>query len=195
MRIVEVGPHYTPIYEYSPVIRDRIRTGSSYIGTCPSNKWIDYTIEKIKGVGGEFIEGMIQKLPLESDSADEIWVMDVFGSWYFKYDVKKTQDGFVCSREEDFHKAFHELARVLKPRGKIIIGELLTPHVQILDEDFSHYGLTVEEFFQGNQTVELGTRYGIDPDSITEFDFFHFGLSDTQSKANRERFFLVLTKT
>lgn len=186
MRIVEIGPGSYPTYEYSSVIRDRVNSGSSYIGVDWNTRHRDFIRNKV----GEFIQGRLQRIPLGSDFADEVWLKDVFGDIYFDYDIEELQGKrsvhLVLSQGKDFHKAFHELARIVRPGGKIIIGELQTPRLRLLNRDYSHYGL-VSEVFSGERSNEIGESYGIEP-----FIFNHINVN-TGSKTPRG-FFLVLTK-
>ena len=120
--IVEIGANY-PIYEMfegNESMR-KIKEGAPYIA-------INYNKEDLKTVKenklGQAIVGDIKELPLKNNSADQIWLMNVFSD--FQHILKKQPDGskgYTMGLDD----VFKELARVVKPGGKIIIGEVYPP--------------------------------------------------------------------
>ena len=169
--IVEIGPNWNPVYKlFEDEILQKIGAGSTYIAIDCSEeelgkfkKYPDDPDEK----GRHAIVGDLRALPLKDGVADQIWLMNVFGG--LENRAKKLPDG-TLRWEMGISGVFHELARVMKQKGKIYIGELYHPSGKIdwlTDEDYSIFGLE-KKVYNGPEEVESFLKKMRGKESIIE---------------------------
>lgn len=130
--ILEVGPFGTPIYRSSKVVADEIERGALYIG-------IDKDRQYLLSVLYHSVVGNLTNLPVMDSSADEVWLMNVFGT---------------IATSIDANSYFNELARIIKPNGSIYVGELFTPAKWVTQIDFSNFGLE-RKFIRGRRALDF----------------------------------------
>lgn len=147
--IVEIGPAENPFYRLFG--RERIDQDARYIA-------IDSDLEKLRildlhdkrhAVGGD-----LRDLPLQNNSVDHLWLMNVFGG--FQNRPRRLPDGSL-EYSLSLSDVFQELARVMKERGKIYIGELYPPIgdiSQLADKDYSDFGLE-KKVYKGHSEVRF----------------------------------------
>ena len=139
--IVEIGPGYNPVFElFRNETFENIGSGSRYIAVdCDQN-----VLQRFRdhyGQKGGALEGDIRDIPLPDESADQVWLMNVFGG--FQNRPKKLPDG-TLQYTIGLGWVFEELARIVRRNGVIYIGEIYPPCGNVswlADEDFSDYGL------------------------------------------------------
>lgn len=174
--IVEVGPSYFPLH-----MQKNILNGDNvYIG-------IDQDKSGFRGfhrTGGE-IQGELGHLPIRSACADEIWLLNVFGEHYAN-NPGMHQPILLASGRTTFPlitKAYlADLSRVLKPGGKVYIGEDNTPAKYFEDMDYSELGFS-KEVYSGKELFNFTNEIG-----LNEFGY------PTIRIFEREPYILVLTK-
>ena len=184
--IVEVGPGNLPIHRLSPVI---LEEGSIYVGIDNNGDIFKNTLQKYYRVGGEII-GDLTRLPLQTESVDEAWLLNVFGEYaarrlpFYSVVYKDSNNRPVLSTSIMIF--LKETARVLKLGGKAYIGEYYTPAAFLTEVDFKNFGLD-SEVFSGDRIKDFLKRHGLD--KIEEI----WGRNLTEDNFH-ESFFLVLTK-
>ncbi len=119
---------------------------------------------------GQFVCGNVTRIPLTDGIADEVWLMNVLGE-----DDKPL--------EPELSQAFGELVRILKPEGKIIIGELYTPARWLLNYDFQKLRLQ-RQVFAGDGATSFIEEYG-----ITAWITRHFFIPEI-----KDPFFMTLSR-
>lgn len=172
--ILEIGPGVVSAPTVSEEVFERLKNDELYIG-------IDYFAGQLPKHPkfGEYVAGDLIDLPIRSNSADQIWLMNVFGEGDHKwrsvdYDEWELRDRFL-----------HELSRVLKPDGTVIIGEYNTPAVWLLDKDLKKFGFKKEVFLK-EKVWEFIEKYRI----TNEWVIRCFG----QLQMGAEPFFIALKK-
>lgn len=153
--ILDIGAGETPIYLRSEAVMEKIKNGARYVG-------LDVDREELrKGLDGrDSILGDFSRLPLKEDSADEIWIMNIFGG-----DLTRS-DGSLDYYRVDMGRYFDELIRVLRPRGVIHIGELYTPIRPVdwvVNTDYNSLGLE-KGVYAGERTVEFLREHRMHPE-------------------------------
>jgi ubiquinone/menaquinone biosynthesis C-methylase UbiE len=184
--IVEIGPGINPIFElFENETFKKIGKGSKYIA-------IDCDQEVIKKLkfqnsfkqkGYEAMKGDLENLPLKNDSVDQIWLMNVFGN--LQNNPKKLHDG-TLQYSSSAHGIFQELTRVVKPKGKVYIGEIILPVKDVawlLNADYSGFGLEKKVYKGDKEAGSFMEKMGGMP--ITYF---------LKDKHNYLPFFIELTK-
>ncbi|OGD85447.1 hypothetical protein A3B51_02110 [Candidatus Curtissbacteria bacterium RIFCSPLOWO2_01_FULL_41_18] len=133
--IVEIGPGHNLISSFSDSI-----VGSDDMYICIERSPFILKSPQIKG---DFAH-----LPLKDESADQIWVMNVFGEHYAAfpavYDPLYSHFQKRLILPGSTAVFFLEMARVLKPSGRVFIGETYTPPPLLPEIDFTPYGLSKE---------------------------------------------------
>ncbi|MDO8486967.1 MAG: hypothetical protein Q7S45_01575 [Candidatus Curtissbacteria bacterium] len=122
-------------------------------------------LKKYETTGHEAI-GELGFLPLKSDVADEIWLMNVFGEIYIRdrgfLNPYRLRDGRLvfCNSAKNY---FHDLAKVLKPQGSIYIGELYSPPDPecLTSRDFAEFGLEKTVYIGADQ-IEFAKAQHLD---------------------------------
>ena len=139
--IVEIGPSINPVFElFRNETFENIRNGSTYIAVDCDPK----ELQKFKdhyGQKGRTLEGDLKDIPLPEESADQVWLMNVFGG--FQNTPKKLPDG-TLQYTLGLGGVFEELARIVRRNGVIYVGEIYPPCGNVswlADEDYSEYGL------------------------------------------------------
>ena len=158
--IVEIGPAGmyglgTVATSWSRKIEEDINKGAIYIG-------LDAKPEELKRHSKDNIylpvAGDMGKMPFPDNSVDQIWIMNVFSGFHHLPDLVKGEDGRVHQVwVSGISKYFQELSRVIKPDGKIIIGEFGVPIGgpgavdYLLDNtDYSRFGFLVNIYVDDN---------------------------------------------
>jgi len=177
MNIVEFGPGYCPAFHYSEHVEERLDAGANYVGIDISRNDIK-TIARRDGVN--LVVGDLGKIPLQDNTADELWLLNVF-SGRLVNSPTRLPDG--TSRTIlGVTRFFEEMVRVLKPNGTIIIGEW-APRIGKIDwiheANYEQYGLT-KQVYEGETLQDFASLHGIRYGIIRE---------DTPP------FFVVLSKT
>lgn len=171
--IVEIGPGHNPISSLSDSI-----VGSDDVYIC---------IERSPFIlKSQQVRGDLAHLPLKDESTDQIWAMNVFGEQHA--DFPAVYDPFYSQFREKLilprstEVFFLEMARVLKPSGKVFIGEIYTPPPLLPEVDFSFYGLSKEVLIGDSydRFVEVH-KLGKIKETMIEF-------------SGRDAYFLILTK-
>jgi len=163
--IVEIGPEGNPVFHrFRNGELGNLEEGSRYVA-------IDCEFGEIKkfsryhGLEGYSIQGDMRNLPLPSNFADQIWLMNVFGD--FRNNLKVLPNGSL-QYSLDIDDVFQELARVVKKNGTIHIGEIYPPIKEVswlTDADYSDFGLEKKVYF-GTEKVKyysekIGATKGI----------------------------------
>lgn len=177
MNIVEFGPGYTPAFHYSEQVEERLDAGANYIGIDVSRNDIK-EIKRREGVN--LVVGDLGKIPLKDNTADELWLLNVF-SGRLVSNPTRLPDGKSIT-VLGIRRFFEEMVRVLKPNGTIIIGEW-APRIGKIDwireADYEQYGLS-KLVYEGETLQDFANLQGIPIDIIRD---------DTPP------FFVVLSKT
>ncbi len=194
--IVEIGPagQYgsgTPASHFSRRVRDNIDQGALYIGVDSKeedlkkfmqSQTLEYDVQQA-------LVGDMAHLPLADESADEVWLINVFGNLDIRPEV--TADGTRTWRI-NMQQFYRELARVLKRQGEIIIGELGHPVGGIgatdylKNVDFEQFGLE-KHLYIGENLVEACKKLGI-TEKLREI------IKEGRHSDNLEPFFILLNK-
>jgi len=178
--IVEIGPSINPIFELFSENKTfkKIGKGLRYIAIDCDKKELKKFKKLFNKKEYEAKIGDLRDLPLKSDSVDQIWLMNVFGG--FQNNPKKLPDG-TLQYSSGYYDIFQELSRVLKPKGKVYIGELAPPIGKgvewLTDEDYSGFGLEkkvykgykeVKSFVErmGGEAIRYGLPYFGRPNSL-----------------------------
>lgn len=174
--IVEVGPSYFPLHRQKNILNEN----SVYVGVDQDRSGL----HRFHRTGGE-IQGELGHLPIRSACADEIWLMNVFGEHYA--DNRSThqplllRDGRITFPL--ITKAYlADLSRVLKPGGKVYIGEDNTPAPYFEDMDYSELGFS-KEVYKGEELFNFTNEIGLE-------EFGHPAIRFSKM----EPYILVLTK-
>lgn len=162
MNIVEFGPGYTPAFRYSEHVEDRLDAGANYIGIDVSRSDIK-EIKRREGVS--LVVGDLGKIPLKANTADELWLLNVFSGRLINNPTILPDGRSITVLS--VRRFFEEMVRVLKPNGNIIIGEW-APRIGkidwIKDYDYEQYGLSKQvyerETLQDFANLQ-GIRFGI----------------------------------
>ncbi len=150
--IIEIGVGRYPVYEYSAKLDEEIKNGAEYIGVDLSQK----ELEVVKERTDKAVIGDLGKLPFKDNSADEIWLNNVFGGGIKPIFWRNSEGSWSHILGAD--KYFKELARVTKPGGEVIIGEYIYPVWEvdkIIGWDFKEFGFDKEVFDGENFNVFL----------------------------------------
>lgn len=81
--------------------------------------------------------------------------MNVFGD--FRNGSKRLPDVPLRWRND----VFQELARVVKQKGKVYIGEISTPAAWLLDEDYSDFGLEKKVYKEYGEVKSFLEKKGV----------------------------------
>jgi len=180
--IVEIGPNHLPVYRiFNEESIQAIGKDASYIA-------IDINQEELEkariGDRGQGVIGDIRELPLADDSADQIWMMNVFGGFENRPHHKDGKSVYNLGLND----VFKEMARVIKTKGKIYIGETYAPMRGNLewmaDEDYSEFGLE-KEAYKGAEAV----RNFLEKKGLNELL-----LSNLKDTEEFKPFFMILQK-
>lgn len=167
--IVEVGFGWTPFTIYSWELVNKMRKGALYVGIDSDADVFLRTSE-----AGLWIQGDLSAIPLPSTIADEVWLINVFGRMD-DYDPELPQ---YC----------HELSRILKSEGKIIIGENNTPAHWLRRINFSEFGLLCDDFVSDDVVGYREFSKFTDRNKITR------GFLSRCDRSSDVSFFMTLTK-
>ena len=173
--IVEVGPREHPAYLVSSAVKKRVRNGGVYLA-------IDCDQEKLRcvkeeGVGFAVVADL-ENLPVPNASADQIWMLNVFG--------QRRHPSYLYGAS-GFESTFTKLAAGLKAEGELIIGEFITAAHWLKALDYPAWGLEMELYGQ-ERIDEFVTRYSLRP-TIPEIF-----ANDGKRLEKEPPFFLVLKK-
>jgi len=129
--ILEIGPGTFPILKVSEKVKQKIAKGAAYVGVdLGEDGRIDTErFNRATASHGKIVIGDLKSLPIKSDSANEIWALNVFGK--LEREVNKKE------------KYIQELTRVLKSGGRVIIGEYYGSAIStawLANFDFDEYG-------------------------------------------------------
>jgi len=141
--IIEIGVGNFSAYDISHKLDEEIKNGAEYIGVDLNKE----ELEIVKDGGQEAVIGDLSKLPFKDNSADEIWLNNVFGSGPRLISWRNSKGGWTYDLGAG--KYFKELARVTKPGGEVIIGEYIYPVNdvdKIVDWDYEKFGFDKEVF-------------------------------------------------
>jgi len=183
--IAEIGPGPNPVFElFENETFKKIGEGSTYIAIDCSQEEIEKFKNNFNQKGCEAIMGDLRDLPLKSDSVDQVWLMNVFGG--FQNKPKKLPDG-ALQWSLSLNDVFQELARVMKQKGKVYIGEINPPIGNIAwltDEDYSDFGLE-KKVYKGYEEVKsflekMGGRKSISYFLQHERDYLPFFIELTK---------------
>ncbi len=162
---LEVGTGQNPV----PINSGRkFKKDELYIGIEPSSKIFDAQ-KDTRGLGDNilFIKALGERLPLASQSVDELCICNVFTDPSFLNNSKK----YKSSEAHEMHQIVSEFLRVLTARGKLIVvgtntpdvfdsekvTVLLTTHGFVIDKILHH---TDEEWYEEiKQLNYFGYRY------------------------------------
>ena len=144
--LLEIGASHWPVFTWSETALRSLRRGMLYINV--ENFRPKSGLVKSTGLG-EDILGDLETLPVSSESADEVWVSNVFGLQAKPTNTTKNY--------------FNELSRVLKPDGRIYIVGWYTPRdsAWLQKEDMAQYNLQTEDIFDQEKLLEFIDRFGI----------------------------------
>lgn len=174
--IVEVGPSYFPLHRQKNILNG----DNVYVGIDQDRS----RLHRFHKTGGE-IQGELGHLPIRSACADEIWLMNVFGEHY-AYNSGMHQPILLTNGRETWPlitKAYlADLGRVLKPGGKVFIGEDNTPAKYFEDMDYSELGFS-KEVYKGEELFNFTNQIGLE-------EFGHLAIRFSKM----EPYILVLTK-
>jgi hypothetical protein len=139
--IVEIGPSSNPAFNlFSNKTFDNIGNGVTYTAVDCDPKALE-EFKHYYGDKGEILEGSLKKIPLPENSADQVWLMNVFGG--FQNPPQRLPDG-TLQYTLGLGGTFEELTRITRIRGEIYIGEIYPPIGNVswlADKDFSAYVL------------------------------------------------------
>jgi SAM-dependent methyltransferase len=139
--IVEIGPSSNPVFRlFRNETFENIGSGSTYIAVDSNPKELQKFRDSY-GQKGNTLEGDLRDIPLPEESADQVWLMNVFGG--FQNIPMKLSDG-TLQYTLGPSGLFEELARIVRRNGVIYVGEIYPPMGDVswlADEDFSGYGL------------------------------------------------------
>lgn len=142
--IAEIGPGILPVYRlFEDETFEKIGKGSTYIAIDYNQEEIE-RLQHIRDKRGHVLVSDIRELALKTASIDQMWLMNVLSSM-----VRKPFDG-------DVDGIFQELARVVKQKGKIYIGEIYDPSsvAWLKEYDYSIFGLD-KTVYTGFEEVRL----------------------------------------
>ncbi len=157
MRIVEFGVSSTPVFRYSEDVGKKIESGATYVGFDINRKYIG-TISREEGIS--IALGDMGKIPLMDNIADEIWVLNVFGGDFVNIPEKMPDGSIAYTLGVGRH--FREMTRILKPGGKIYIGEWrprISDSSWMKNDDYSEYGLS-KKVYEGEALQEFVEQHG-----------------------------------
>ena len=127
--------------------------------------------------------GDLFSIPLQDEIADEVWLLNVFGSSV--EDEPITLPNGALWHTLGFSLYFTELARILKPNANLIIGEWYPPREKkvdwLMESDYKSFGLS-RHVYTERAFEQFASDYGI-----------RFVLPISVSVTTP--FFIVLTKT
>jgi len=159
--IAEVGPGTLPVfYIFDNENFRNIGKDSKYIAIDCNQEELDKFIKHFKEEGREAKLGDLENLPLDNDSVDQMWLMNVFGG--LESPPKILPDG---TRQWTLgvQGIFKELARVVKQNGKIYIGEIYPPKGEVtglIDKDYTKFGLEKETYKGPEETESFLKKMG-----------------------------------
>jgi hypothetical protein len=109
--IVEIGSSYNPVFElFRNETFENIGSGSTYIAVDCDPKALQEFRNRY-GQKGRTLEGDLRDIPLPEESADQVWLMNVFGG--FQNTPKKLPDG-TLQYTLGLGGVFEELTRIVK---------------------------------------------------------------------------------
>jgi len=166
--ILEIGPRMNTADAIFKDVKKKIEQGAVYVA-------LDSKAENLRETKSEgktnLILGDLRDLPFSDSSINEIWLINVFGLIEKKpkldKDGKPLQRNIGGSIYPGIKDYVRELARVLKPGGKIVVGEYFTPRSHdpqiLLKTNFGEYGLTAKIHLAGEDLDEYLQGLGASP--------------------------------
>ncbi|MFZ2153432.1 MAG: methyltransferase domain-containing protein [Microgenomates group bacterium] len=151
--IVEIGSKYNPIGDN---LREEV-VGSGQLLLVDKRHWGKRLTED--GIGPKVIpyyQAEAQALPFASSSIETVVEKDVFCADSETADTPK--DGMVIERVGNREVIAREIYRVLKPEGRAVLVETLTPTeelVESLKTDFVNAGFKTEKILHRHEIAEI----------------------------------------
>lgn len=141
--VIEIGPRDMPLV--SELRLDLIPPNATFLYVDSEKAWMS-KLKKAVGEGGEVLQGDATRLPVAAESADTIFIKDVFGHLGTpEYVPGRGFTGRVIGTKDSAQRIANEMARVLKSGGKAVILETITPYNQgKLVREFKNAGFTEE---------------------------------------------------